>query len=92
MLTGSKRGIESNEIFKKDTEADKVMNKQQKDNFFKLLVEDIDYLSFKVASPTSAKIIAIIQYRITIVDSAHPFFSKWWWIGAILKILFPVSL
>ena len=32
MLTGSKRGIESNEIFKKDTEADKVMNKQQKDN------------------------------------------------------------
>tara|TARA_B100000575_G_C22999782_1_gene576138 strand:- start:82 stop:882 length:801 start_codon:yes stop_codon:yes gene_type:complete len=32
MLTGNKRGIESNEIFKKDTEADKVMNKQQKDN------------------------------------------------------------
>ena len=35
---------------------------------------------------------AIIQNRITIVDSAHPFFSKWWWIGAILKILLPVSL
>ena len=35
---------------------------------------------------------AIIQKRITIVDSAHPFFSKWWWIGAILKILFPVNL
>ena len=35
---------------------------------------------------------AIIQKRITIVGSAQPFFSKWWWIGAILKILFPVSL
>ena len=35
---------------------------------------------------------AIIQKRITIVDSAHPFFSKWWCIGAILKILFPVNL
>ena len=28
----------------------------------------------------------------TIVDSAQPFFSKWWWIGAIIKILLPVSL
>ncbi len=32
MLTGNKKGIESNEIFKKDSEADIVMNKQQKDN------------------------------------------------------------
>ena len=36
--------------------------------------------------------IAMIQNLITIVDSAHPFFSKWWWIGAIIKTLFPVSL
>ena len=36
--------------------------------------------------------IDIIQNRTTTVDSAHPFFSKWWWIGAILKILFPVNL
>ena len=35
---------------------------------------------------------AIIQNLITIVDSAHPFFSKWWWIGAIIKTLFPVNL
>ena len=32
MLTGNKKGIESNEIFKKDTEADIIMDKQQKDN------------------------------------------------------------
>ncbi len=32
MLTGNKEGIESNEIFKKDTEADIIMDKQQKDN------------------------------------------------------------
>ena len=31
---------------------------------------------FKVASPTSAKIIATIQKRITIVGSAQPIFSK----------------
>ena len=36
--------------------------------------------------------IEIIQNLITTVDSDHPFFSKWWWIGAILKILLPVSL
>ena len=36
--------------------------------------------------------IEIIQNLITTVDSGHPFFSKWWWMGAILKILFPVSL
>ena len=29
---------------------------------------------------------------ITTVDSGQPFFSKWWCIGAILNILFPVSL
>ncbi len=31
---------------------------------------------FKVASPTSPRIIATIQKRITIVGSAQPFFSK----------------
>ena len=39
-----------------------------------------------------AKIIEIIQNLITTVDSGQPFFSKWWCIGAILNILFPVSL
>ena len=47
----------------------------KKDSSLKFLTETI-YLSFKVASPTRAKIIAIIQNLITIVDSAHPFFSK----------------
>ena len=36
----------------------------------------IDYRNFNVANPTSAKIIAIIQNLITIVDSGQPFFSK----------------
>ena len=33
----------------------------------------------------------MIQNLITTVDSAN-LFSKWWWIGAILNILLPVSL
>ena len=45
-------------------------------NFLKLFNSIIYYLSLSVANPTRAKIIAIIQKRITIVDSAHPFFSK----------------
>ena len=49
------------------------------------------YLNFNVANPTNAKIIAIIQNLITIVDSAHPFFQSGEYI-AILKILFPVNL
>ena len=32
ILTGNKKGIESHEIFKKDAEADIVMDKQQKEN------------------------------------------------------------
>ena len=35
MLTGNKKGIESNEIFKKSIEADIVMNKEQKDSLEK---------------------------------------------------------
>ena len=34
------------------------------------------YRNFNVLSPISAKIIAMIQNRITIVGSAQPFFSK----------------
>ena len=34
------------------------------------------YLNFKVASPTNAKMIAMIQNLITIVDSAQPFFQN----------------
>ena len=37
---------------------------------------NILYLNFNVANPTNAKIIAIIQKRITIVDSAQPFFQN----------------
>ena len=50
------------------------------------------YLNFSVANPISAKIIDMIQNLMTTVDSAHPFFSKWWWSGAIINTLFPVSL
>ena len=33
-----------------------------------------------------------IQKRTTILDSGHPSFSKWWWIGAIKKMRFFVLL
>ena len=33
-----------------------------------------------------------IQKRTMILGSGHPFFSKWWWIGAMRKIRRPVSL
>ena len=52
----------------------------------------MNYLNFNVANPTKAKIMAIIQNLITTVDSAQPFFSKWWCIGAIINTLLPVSL
>ena len=32
----------------------------------------------------------MIQKRITICASPQPFFSKWWWIGAIRKTRRPV--
>ena len=34
----------------------------------------------------------MIQKRMTMVISAHPSISKWWWIGAIRKTRLPVSL
>lgn len=34
----------------------------------------------------------MIQKRITICGSAQPFFSKWWWIGAIRNTRRPVRL
>jgi hypothetical protein len=48
--------------------------------------------SFKVERPASASITEMIQNRITICGSVQPNCSKWWWIGAILKMRFPVSL
>ncbi len=48
--------------------------------------------SFSVASPISASTRLMIQNRITICGSAQPFFSKWWWIGAIRKTRLPVRL
>ena len=35
------------------------------------------HLIFSVESPTSARIMAMIQKRMTMVGSAQPFFSKW---------------
>lgn len=48
--------------------------------------------TLSVASPTSARISAMIQKRTTIWLSAQPFFSKWWWMGAIRKTRLPVIL
>src|SRR6201995_921803 len=48
--------------------------------------------SFSVERPASASITEMIQNRITICGSVQPSCSKWWWIGAILKMRFPVSL
>ena len=48
--------------------------------------------SFSVDSPIRARISAMIQKRITIWLSFQPFFSKWWWIGAIRKTRLPVFL
>ena len=46
------------------------------ERFLRFFLDIINYLNFNVAKPTNARIIAIIQNRITIVGSAQPFFSK----------------
>src|SRR5690606_8040894 len=51
-----------------------------------------DHLSFSVARPMTARTMAMIQKRITTVDSFHPSCSKWCWIGAMPKIRLPVLL
>ena len=43
-------------------------------------------------SNASARTKAMIQKRTTTCGSDQPFFSKWWWIGAIRKMRRPVSL
>ena len=43
-------------------------------------------------SPRIAQANETIQKRTTIRDSGQPFFSKWWWIGAIRKTRCPVRL
>ena len=53
---------------------------------------DHGYLSFSVDRPMRASMAATIQKRTTTVDSAQPIFSKWWWMGAIRKMRFPVAL
>ena len=50
------------------------------------------YRTFSVARPIIARMSEMIQKRITICGSAQPFFSKWWWIGAIRKMRFLVRL
>src|SRR5262245_59010325 len=51
-----------------------------------------DHLSLRVESPASARMKLMIQNRITTVGSLHPKCSKWWWIGAILKMRLPYRL
>lgn len=48
--------------------------------------------SLRVERPIRARISEMIQKRITICGSAQPFFSKWWWIGAIRNTRRPVRL
>ena len=50
------------------------------------------HLIFRVARPTNARIIDMIQNRMTMVGSAQPFFSKWWCKGAMRKTRVPVRL
>src|SRR5205085_10600940 len=51
-----------------------------------------NHRTFNVARPTIASMMAMIQNRITTVDSFHPSCSKWWWIGAMRKMRRPVRL
>src|ERR1700728_2337606 len=54
--------------------------------------DQVVHRSFNVERPASASITEMIQNRITICGSVQPSCSKWWWIGAILKMRLPVSL
>ena len=55
-------------------------------------VDHAHHLSFKVLRPIRARMTAMIQKRMTMVGSAHPFFSKWWCSGAMRNTRLPVSL
>lgn len=48
--------------------------------------------SFSVARPHMPSTMETIQNRMTIFGSAQPFFSKWWWMGAIRNTRRPVRL
>lgn len=65
------------------------LSRRSSDHQFRVV---FDQRSFKVASPIRAKINEMIQKRITICGSCQPFFSKWWWIGAIRNTRRPVLL
>jgi hypothetical protein len=53
----------------------------------------IAHLTFRVtSSPATANEKAMIQARTTMRDSGQPFFSKWWWMGAIRNTRFLVRL
>ena len=47
--------------------------------------------TFSDASATSASKMEMIQKRTMILGSGQPFFSKWWWIGAIKNTRRPKS-
>src|SRR5690606_23308747 len=48
--------------------------------------------TFNVARPTRTRITEMIQKRTITRGSGQPLSSKWWWMGAIRKTRFPVSL
>src|SRR5215217_4008706 len=48
--------------------------------------------SFSVLSVNNAKMMERMMKRVMTFGSLHPISSKWWWMGAILKMRFPRSL
>ena len=64
-----------------------------KDAFASQIAGSLHQRTFKVRSkPTMAQKKETIQKRTTMRDSGQPFFSKWWWIGAIRKMRLLVAL
>ena len=47
------------------------------------------HLSFRVLRAKRPRIMDMIQKRITTLGSGQPFFSKWWWKGAMRKMRLP---
>ena len=54
--------------------------------------DGVGHRSLSVARPASTRKKVMIQKRTMIFGSAQPFFSKWWWMGAMRKMRLPVSL
>src|SRR6185295_8585738 len=65
---------------------------QPEPNDVDVLAREFDHRSFSEDRPISASNIEMIQNRTIILGSAQPFFSKWWWMGAIKNTRLPNSL